>query len=311
MGALKDYFSFSKRERIGAIVLVLLVVIVFVLPEFFPARRSSLDASAVAEFKRKTDELRTVSAESESMTEPVSSSTYETRSERALEKAVLFPFDPNTISEDGWRKLGISDRTIQTIQKYISRGGSFRKPDDLSKIYGIGKDQYDQLRPYVKIQQQNIRKPGPEKFQYARPPNDNTFKAPPSIVEINTADTSGFIALPGIGSRLANRIITFRGRLGGFYSVEQLREVYGIPDSTFQKIVTFLRCDGSVVQQVNINTAEADVLKNHPYIKWNIANAIVNYRKQHGNYKALEDLLGIDIISPEVYKKLVPYLKID
>jgi competence protein ComEA len=61
-----------------------------------------------------------------------------------------------------------------------------------------------------------------------------------STININAADTSAFSTLPGIGSKLANRIITFREKLGGFYSANQVAEVYGLPDSTFLKIKPYL-----------------------------------------------------------------------
>ncbi|HEY4876127.1 MAG TPA: helix-hairpin-helix domain-containing protein [Puia sp.] len=57
-----------------------------------------------------------------------------------------------------------------------------------------------------------------------------------STIDINAADTSAFSTLPGIGSKLSNRIITFRERLGGFYSTNQVAEIYGLSDSTFLKI---------------------------------------------------------------------------
>jgi competence ComEA-like helix-hairpin-helix protein len=119
------------------------------------------------------------------------------------------------------------------------------------------------------------------------------------------------IALPGIGSKLANRIVTFRDKLGGFHSVEQVKEVYGIPDSTFKKIKLYLKCEGLGIKRININTADLETLKSHPYIKWNIANAIVSYRQQHGNYASSNDLLRIEIITAEVLQKLAPYLTTD
>jgi competence ComEA-like helix-hairpin-helix protein len=307
MGVLKDYFSFSKRERTGAIVLIILIVTIFILPEFFPAPGSSLDAGAIAEFKRQTSELRAAKSDSSGIIEISATSNYEKSSGGDRQKPVLFYFDPNTVSTEGWQKLGISNRTIETIKKYISKGGSFRKPEDLAKIYGIPKNQYQQLRPFVKIPQRNDHKQ--EKAEYAGRLNDyKTNKRPVSTVDINEADTSTLIALPGIGSKLANRIIGFRDKLGGFYSVEQMREVYGIPDSTFQKIQPYLKCEGLQVERININTAELETLRSHPYIKWNVANAIVNYRQQHGSYTNPNDLIRIEIITAELLQKLAPYL---
>jgi competence ComEA-like helix-hairpin-helix protein len=111
-----------------------------------------------------------------------------------------------------------------------------------------------------------------------------------SIIDVNNADTTAFISLPGIGSKLAARIITFREKLGGFYSVEQIGETYGLPDSTFQKIKQWLKLDNLSVKKININTATVDEMKAHPYIKYGLANPIVAYRNEHGAFSKIEDI---------------------
>jgi len=132
-----------------------------------------------------------------------------------------------------------------------------------------------------------------------------------TIIDINTADTTLLIELPGIGSKLSQRIINFRDKLGGFYTVEQIGETYGLPDSTFQKIKARFSVSNSSVHQININTASIDEMKGHPYLRYSIANAIVQYRLQHGNYAVVDDLKKIMLITEEVFNKAVPYLKVD
>jgi competence protein ComEA len=306
MGALKDYFSFSKRDRTGAIVLIILIVFVFLLPEFYPPAKVSVDRDAIAQFKEQAARLKAIDTDSTEVIDIIRSSNFE-KSASAHKKVKLFYFDPNTISADGWRKLGVNDRTIGTILKYISKGGSFKKPQDLGKIYGLRKEEYEQLAPFVRI----VAKEKDERPKSNEELPDNKRQSPrvPTAFELNEADTSMLIALPGIGSKLASRILNFREKLGGFYSVEQLAEVFGLPDSTFQKIRTFLSCDSSQVRKLNINTADEEQLKNHPYIKWNLAGAIVNYRQQHGAYSSLDKLMQIDIISAEIFRKISPYLE--
>ena len=114
--------------------------------------------------------------------------------------------------------------------------------------------------------------------------------------------------MPGIGSKLAYRITNFRDKLGGFYSVEQIKETYGLADSTFQKIKPYLNVNADAIKKMNINTATKEELKVHPYIKWNLANAIVEYRTQHGNYKNLQELKNIVLIDDEAFNKILPYL---
>ena len=229
--------------------------------------------------------------------------------ETNINKGELFYFDPNTISISEWKRLGLRDKTIQTIQNYLAKGGHFYKPEDLQKIYGLHDDEFERLRPYIKIESNDddlASTKSKDKIQPAKIYVPRYF-----IIDINTADTTAFISLPGIGSKLAARIVTFREKLGGFYSVEQIGETYGLPDSTFQKIKQLLKLDNASVKKININTATVDELKAHPYIKFSIANPIVAYRNEHGSFSKIEDIKKVMAVTDEIYKKIAPYLTID
>ncbi|MEO5563833.1 MAG: helix-hairpin-helix domain-containing protein [Chitinophagaceae bacterium] len=222
-------------------------------------------------------------------------------------KGRLFDFDPNTLSVEGWKELGLRENTIRIIQNYLSKGGHFRKPEDLQRVYGLHADEYERLLPFIKI-------------EAASPAQNNSYTAEPgpprtkgfhlSAFEINEADTSAFIALPGIGSKLAMRIVSFREKLGGFYSIDQVGEVYGLADSVFQKIKSYLKCDEGLIQKININTATVDQLKVHPYIKYAIANSIIAYRNEHGLFLKIEDIKRVMVITDEVYEKIRLYLSV-
>jgi competence ComEA-like helix-hairpin-helix protein len=100
--------------------------------------------------------------------------------------------------------------------------------------------------------------------------------------------------------------------LGGFVHTKQLLEVWGINDSFYQIIAPQVTVDLSKVQKVNVNTATADVLKQHPYIwRWSLAKAIVNYREQHGKYRRAEDLKPIVLMHDSILQRLEPYLNFD
>lgn len=229
----------------------------------------------------------------------------ENNSSRETQKEItLFQFDPNNLSEDEWRKLGLSDKQIKTIKNYESKGGKFYKKEDLKKIYGISEAQYKMLEPYILI-------PPKEKKEYTstKPKEENisSGKSAP-IIELNTADSAKLELLPGIGGTLANRIIKYRNSLGGFTKKDQLLEVYGITKETYDKLVLRIAVRPIGITKININTAEVNDLKKHPYIKYNIANAIVNYRKAHGNYTSVAEIKKIEIVSDELYQKIEPYL---
>jgi competence protein ComEA len=309
---LKEYFSFTKKERTGIIVLLVLILATTLIPYFIPTPVVKPDRAA---FERLREQL----AQLEKARDPGSGESYRPDHYEPVEpipdeSVVLFEFDPNTLPAEGWKKLGIQERTTNTIQHYLAKGGRFRRPEDLYKIYGLKREDGDRLLPYVRIQ---ITEPAREAGGASGVRDSAAWKnnkpgiVKPVIIDINTADTSAFIALRGIGSKLAWRIIHFREKLGGFYSVEQIGETYGLPDSTFRQVKAFLQCTSPVLRAININTADINTFQQHPYIRRQLANAIVQYREQHGAYESIEQLLQINILATETLEKVRPYLVIE
>lgn len=299
----KDYLSFGKRERIALLSVCIIAGLTILMPRLllkpipaFKIEKSSVLASAMDSIQQQKEVPMN---ENEPLTYQ-----YEPSVSQEFKKGVLFRFDPNQLGLAEWRKLGLPEKPARTIINYRSKGGKFYKPEDLKKIWGLPIAFYEWVKDSIFIT------PG-HKPVYANnyPVKKGTIYKRLLTININSADTSDWIALPGIGSKLASRIINFREKLGGFYSIEQVKETYGLPDSTYQKIVSFLQLGGPV-KRININTATKDVLKMHPYIKWKIANAIVEYRNQHGAYKSVEDLKKLVVIEKEVIKKISPYLTI-
>ena len=129
------------------------------------------------------------------------------------------------------------------------------------------------------------------------------------ILELNACDSASLEALPGIGPVLARRIIKYRNLLGGFVNPEQLREVYGLPDSTFKLISYRIRADSSTVIRINLNSADFRRLLRLPYFDKNDVTAILKYRELHGRIGTLNELVKNKIISQEKAKKVSAYLE--
>ena len=310
-----DYLSFTRKERTGIIIIMVLIITFTLLPFLFPffIRSKPVDHS---QFEKEIASLHIKQQDTgfkRGNNDEYNDRSYDQPSEKKYyskePRGELFYFDPNTLPAEGWVRLGIKEKTAATIQKYISKGGKFYKPEDIGKIWGLHEDEIKRLIPYVRIEQGTNA--GPKAYGNTEPAK--TYEKPKytlSVIDINTADTSAYIALPGIGSKLANRIIAFRDKLGGFYKVEQVAEIYGLPDSTFQKIKDRLIITNTSVKKLNINSATLDELKMHPYLRYNIANAIVQYRTQHGDFSAVNDLKKIMLISDEIFVKVEPYLSV-
>lgn len=275
----KDYFSFSRRDRTGILLLTTLIVLIYCLP-FLVAKRQPEPVVPIDLLALVSDSLDR--AERQQSGQGYSYQRDKNRmEEKAPVRAELFRFDPNTLTVDGWQRLGLSEKAALTIEKYRKKGGRFYQPEDLQKIWGLPEGFYDRVSAYIDLPGKGQSHHSFEKNQWP-----NTEKTVLKAFDINTADSSQFEALPGIGPKLANRIIGFRQKLGGFYSVMQVNETYGLQDSTFQKIKFFLRLE-TLPKKINLNTATKETLRAHPYFKWNLANAIIEFRNQHGPFRDL------------------------
>ncbi len=306
-----DYLSFTKKERRASVVLLSLIIIFTAIPFLFPffITEKRVDATAFKEeiatlTTKQVDSNKRFSSRNNDEDDQPYREPYEKNYYAKKDKGELFYFDPNTLDEKGWQRLGVRDKTIATIKNYVSKGGKFYKPEDIGKIWGLPIEDAKRLIPFVQIQH-NYANNYAEKKLYEKP------KYVASIIDINTADTTVLIALPGIGSKLSQRIISFREKLGGFYSIEQIGETYGLPDSTFQKLKPRFSINNPSLHQININTASIDEMKIHPYLRYAVANAIVQYRMQHGSYVAVDDIKKIMLVTDDIFNKAAPYLKVD
>ena len=310
------YLHFSRRDRLAVLALVALILLIFFLPTLWsrgaaalpPATDSSWNA-ALTDNKQSGTAFRSPPKNQDESYSDLPSYTSGTQGHPAAER---FYFDPNTVSAEGWARLGLREKTIQTIQHYLAKGGHFRSPEDLAKVYGLHPDEYERLAPYVRITPATTTATATAAVTAPTlPPAEKSFPPPAkryTAVDINLADTTAFIALPGIGSKLAARIISFREKLGGFYSIDQIGETYGLPDSTFQKLKTYFILRAPQLRKININTATLDELKAHPYIRYALANPIIAYRNEHGRFASPDELRKVMAVTEEIYHRLAPYL---
>lgn len=302
-----DYLTFSRKDRIGILALISLILLAIYIPELFSKPSNPSIPETDSSLARAIQYLPgDISHKNSSQPDYPENGTYRLEPEGSIgfdKNAALFTFDPNTLTTDGWKKLGLQDKTIRTINNYRQKGGKFYKPEDLKKIWGLPQGFYERVEALINI---------PPSLQ----PSFSNFPQKEKInssitIDINNADTTAFIELPGIGSKLANRIVNFRDKLGGFRSIEQVGEIYGLPDSTFLKIKGNLQLKSLTIRKISINQASTEELKAHPYIKWHLANAIVEYRNQHGNFKSIEDLKKIIIIDEITFEKIAPYISVE
>ena len=305
------YLHFSRRERTGVIALLLVIACIFFLPDIIGLRKAAVKSPITdSTWVNAMAKLETDNQPNDNYSNNPMYLEKKNGYRQSQQTKSLFYFDPNTISAAEWKQLGVRDKTITTIQKYLSHGGKFKKPEDLSRIYGLFPDEFERIAPFIRIPEPSLYK----EFTIKDSPNDHspkTYLRRHTVIDINTADTTAWIALPGIGNKLAARIVNFRDKLGGFYSIDQVAETYGLADSVFQPIKQYLKLENKSVKKININTATVDQLKTHPYIRYALANSIITYRNEHGIFPSVNDLRKIMAVTDNILNKVSPYLTVE
>ncbi|MEO6903177.1 MAG: helix-hairpin-helix domain-containing protein [Bacteroidia bacterium] len=295
----RDYFIFNKRERNGIFVLLVIILLLLMYLTFSDKFITSPETD-FTDFKKEIEILE-ASANIEAGTKSKDSTSF--RKPNPLNKYTIaeentaisyFKFNPNQLPTTEWQKLGLTSKQINCIKKYEAKGGEFLKKEDLKKIYIISEKMYKTLEPYIFI---------PKKNEAVTIKNKTVINK----IDLNSADSIQLLSIKGIGAFYAKAIIRYRKQLGGFTSKKQLLELWKFDNDKLQALETYITIDTSKIKKININTCSTIELK-HPYLKWNVVNAIINYRLQHGNYIAISEIRNTDLVDEETFYKIAPYL---
>ena len=280
IGKIKDYFQFNKKERNGILLLscLLLLLILFYQFSHLLKQESRTDFSS---FEKALAELE-----------------YEQEPAIEKQKDSLFYFNPNTLADKGWLALGLPSTKLSVLRNFQKSGAIFKTKTDLKNCFAITDEFYEKVYKYISI----------PKIKKTETPSIKTKKTR-QIVELNHADSLQLISINGVGPFYAKQILKYRKELGGFRNYDQLTEIWGLENLEIQKLKQQTSIDTLHIRKVNVNTIELEQLKLHPYLNYKQAKMILNYRKQHGNFKQVKDICKIKPISPELFRKIAPYLK--
>lgn len=263
----KKWFGYNRKERRASFILITLVTLVLAARMFVPASDMKL-SDVTMQF--------------------LSGAATDTFSNGAS-----FLFDPNKSSYDTLLLAGLEETEARTLMNYRSKGGRFRYPADIKKLYGIDSAEAARIIPLIRIQQDSANS-----LRYRK-------KGP---VELNSCDSAMLEKLPGIGPVLSARIIKYRKLIGGFVSSEQLKEVYGLPAETFERIKSMVYADTTLLRKVNINTADYTALTGIPYLRRFHLTDILKYRELQGRISSVDELVKNRIIPDSLEARIRPYI---
>jgi competence protein ComEA len=277
---IKNWFGFSRRERRSAFIFLLIIILIIAIRFTVPEKNMALE-----DFSVSASGIEIASGFLNTDTLP---------------SVRLFSFNPNTASYDTLLKLGFAPKEANTLISYRNKGGKFRHPSDIKKVYGIEEAKAEKLLPFVKVETDTA--------EWVRV---KSYRQQKLKIDINSCDTAMLDRLPGIGPVLSARIIKYRHLLGGFARIDQLKEVYGLPEETYNIIKERIIIDTSTVTRIYINTSDYKELVRLPYFEKYEVNAILKYRELMGKVSSLNELVDNKVITKEKAAKIRPYLRFE
>lgn len=287
----------TKKTLRGMIIFVIVLVICFILPDiihFFDKEETFQLTQLDIQQKEKINRL----------------TNYKTRSFSYNKKQKQYnrppsKFNPNDYTIQEWMNLGLSEKQAAVVLKFTRY--RLKSNEDLKKIFVIP----DQL--YVLIKDSTVyevNKSQSESYSSFNN-NDSDYQKSPKIkVDLNSASIEDLMNVKGIGPFFAKQIIKKRDELGGFYTYEQLLEVWKVDEEKLANWSPFLEVNTTKINKLNVNEATIEELEKHPYISWNLANSIVKFKEQNGNYTKIEQLKKSALMTADMFEKLKPYLSL-
>jgi DNA uptake protein ComE-like DNA-binding protein len=302
----KEWFEFSRKEQRGVIALSVLILLMLT------ARMMMIWLSPAAEGAHLNayEMVHWVCADS-SAVQHVESSRGENK-ERSFPDC--FPFDPNNCTVGDWMRLGLSEKQAAAVNRFCSSGAVFRSISDLERVYVFPDGFVSHIEPCIlwsntqHARDEASNAPGYTPYDQFR--QTGTSENPRSLVEINSADTSELIRIPGIGRYFARKIYNYRKKLGGFYETDQLLEVHRMTPSKLDSIARYIVIDTAAVSKIRINEVDAETLAAHPYISDREASALIAYRDKHGPFLQLIHLLDCKALDEKTFAKIRNYIAV-
>lgn len=299
----RSFFTFNRGEQKGIILLLSLIIIVIILNFIYPYfYRNNINIPT--QHKKQLEAfLKNQHHLADSIDVVKLQNTGRIDKELAKNKIQPFKFNPNKLPTKDWLKMGFTDEQVKTIKKYEARGGVFFTKNDVKKMYSISDNEYEIIEAYIVIPD----KITPKKKQKKKKPAVNKF----TNTDINTANKETLIQNLKLKPEIAARTISFRKSLGGFYSPEQIKEVYGMSDFWFQKIRGYIIVDSSQIIKLDINTITFKKLLSHPYFNYQTTKAIFNIRDKIGSFTTIEQIIDIKAVNDSIMVKIIPYIEIN
>jgi competence ComEA-like helix-hairpin-helix protein len=285
-----SYFSFSKSQRSGLLILLVLIVVLQTIYFF-------VDFSLPIKNNPEKDTWLSVQSEIDSLKE-----------QARFSGSRLYPFNPNYISDYKGYKLGMSVQEIDRLLAFRKQNRFVNSPKEFQNVTGISDSLLKTMVSYFKFPDWvNKKKKYTSNLAFGNSPFSK--KKISNIQDINTADSSDLEKIFGIGELTAKRILSYKDRFGAFVSMEQLNEVWGLSAEVVESLQEHFEIQTQTgIKKLDINNASLNELAQFPYFKYALAKQIVIYRSMNGPIVETTDLTKIKGMPNDKIKIIALYL---
>jgi len=287
---IKSYFKFSRGQRSG-IFLLFGIIIVLQLVYFFT------DFSSLSNASPEKEKWLSLQSQIDSM-----------KQQKRDYVPKIYPFNPNFITDYKGYKLGMSVAEIDRLLAFRKENKYVNSPKEFQAVTKVSDSLLNAISPYFKFPDWVNNKK--EFAAYKKYPNTAfTKKEKIVIIDINKASQEDLIKIYGIGEAISLRILKFKESLGGFVSMEQMKDVWGLSDEVIDNLNSHFKVLVLPnLKKIDINNASIKELSQFPYFKYPISKNIVTYRSMNGDFKNIDDLTKIKGLSIDKANIIALYL---
>lgn len=286
------YFSFNKGQRIGLVVLAISIVLIqlaYLVVNFTQAENNSAESQQWMVMQKEVDSLKK-------------------NSEATGYK--IYPFNPNFITDFKGYKLGMTVQEIDRLLAFRKTGRYVNSAAEFQQVTEVSDSLLAKISPYFKfpdwVTNKNTKNQDYHKKEYK--PYVKTVKTI-VVQDINTATKEDLMKIFGVGDAISERIIKQRTILGGFISMEQMDDVWGLsPEVIYELNKNFKIGTIPTITKIDINNASTKELMKLPYFRYALAREIVTYRSMNGGINSADDLTKIKDFPVEKVKIIALYL---
>jgi len=288
--SVKSFFKFSREQRSGIFVLFTIIIALQILYFF-------VDFSSVTASSPEKEKWLSLQTEIDSL-----------KQDKLNYVPKVYPFNPNFITDYKGYKLGMSVSEIDRLLAFRKQNKYVNSPQEFQAVTQVSDSLLSVISPYFKFPDWVKNKKEFKDFKKY----DNTAFAKKEklvIIDINHATQEDLIKIYGIGEAISLRILKFKESLGGFVSMEQMNDIWGLSPEVIENLNTHFKISAvPTVKKIDINNASMKELASFPYFKYPISKNIVTYRSMNGDIKNSEDLTKINGLSIEKAKIIALYL---